>query len=201
MFSSRVPRILLRLIRFDSILRLEQRLIRTGRRAGIPALAGFLTMAATAVAQTIIPVDPKFPPPDRFSFQGSWSCGEASSAGMLRVGKATNRSGRRLRSLTSAWTEVREAEQDLAGNYFVAYDRDRQRFIMIDADDPAYAAYSTDGWHGLELTLTSEETLMPRHRLVFKIDNRRRFTLTYAVWDSAAWVASSSFTCRKISER
>jgi hypothetical protein len=71
-------------------------------------------IAGTAGAQTIIPVDGRFPPPDGFSFQGSWK-----------------------------WA------------------------------DPAYAAYSTDGWLDRELTLTSDETQrMQRHRLVYKIENR-----------------------------
>ena len=33
------------------------------------------------------------------------------------------------------------------GHCFVAYDRDKRQFVFIDADDPACAAYSTDGWH------------------------------------------------------
>jgi hypothetical protein len=48
------------------------------------------------------------------------------------------------------------------------------------------AAYSTDGWHARELALTSEETQpMPRHRLVYKIEGRYQFTVSYALWDSA----------------
>ena len=78
------------------------------------------------------------------------------------------------------WTEIRGTDQDLAGNYFVAY-------------DPAYAAYSTDGWRGHELTLTSEEMQpMPRHRLVYKIDGRYQCSVTFAAWESATWVTASS---------
>jgi hypothetical protein len=183
MLSSRVRKILLKLIRFDSI-------------------AGFVLMAGTGGAQTIIPVGGKFPPPDGFCFQGSWKCSDQAGGGTLKVGKPSNRTGWRPRSLGSTWTEIRETAQDLVGNYFVAYDRDKHQFIMIDADDPAYAAYSTDGWRDRELTLTSEETQpVQRHRFVYKIEGYHQFTVSYALWDSAAWVTSFSSTCQKVSER
>ena len=183
MLLSRARKILLRLLRSHSI-------------------AGFVLMAGTAGAQTIIPVDGRFPPPDGFSFQGTWKCEGPAGGGTLKVGKPSNRNGRHPHSLVSTWTEIRETDQDLIGNYFVAYDRDKQQFIMIDADDPAYAAYSTDGWCGRELTLTSEETQpMQRHRLVYTIDGRYQFTVIFAVWESATWVTSSSSTCHKVSER
>jgi len=159
-------------------------------------------MTGTAIAQTIIPVDGRFPPPGGFSFQGSWKCEDPAGGGTLKVSKPSNGSGWYPRSLASTWTEIWETDQDLAGDYFVAYDRDRQQFIMIDADHPAYAAYSTDGWRGRELTLTSEETQrMPRHRLVYKIEGRDQFGVIFDLWESASWVTSSSSTCRKVSER
>jgi len=183
MLSSRVRKILLKLIRSHSI-------------------AGFVLMAGTAGAQTIVPVDSKFPPPDGFSFQGSWKCTDQTGGGTLKVGKPSNRTGWRPRSLASTWTEIRETAQGLVGNYFVAYDRDKHQFIMIDADDPAYAAYSTDGWRDRELTLTSEEMqAVQRHRLVYKIDGRYQFSVIFAMWDSSTWITSSSATCRKVSER
>jgi hypothetical protein len=159
-------------------------------------------MTWTAVAQTIIPVDARFPPPDGFSFQGTWKCGDPAGAATLKVGQPSNRSGWRPRSLASTWTAIRETDQDMAGNYFVAYDRDKHQFIMIDADGPASATYSTDGWRGRELTLTSEDTrLMPRHRLAYKIEGRDQFSVIFAVWESASWVTSSSSTCHKVGER
>jgi hypothetical protein len=115
---SRAPKILLRLIRSHSI-------------------AGFVLMTGTALAETIIPVDARFPPPDGFSFEGSWKCGDSAGGGTLRVGKPSNRNSWHSRSPPSTWTEIKETDRDLAGNYFVAYDRDKQQFIMIDADDPA----------------------------------------------------------------
>jgi hypothetical protein len=158
-------------------------------------------MAGTVVAQTIIPVDARFPPPDGLSFQGTWKCGDQAGEGTLTVGKPSNRNGWHPSSPASTWTEIRETDQDLVGNYLVAYDRDKHQFIMIDADDPAYAAYSTDGWRDRELTLTSEETqTMPRHRLVYKIEGRFQFSVIFAVWESATWVKSSNSTCRKVSE-
>jgi hypothetical protein len=100
-------------------------------------------IAGTAGAQTIIPVDGRFPPPDGFSFQGSWK-----------------------------WA------------------------------DPAYAAYSTDGWLDRELTLTSDETQrMQRLRLVYKIENRDQFTVTFALRESAGWVTFSNSTCHRVNER
>jgi hypothetical protein len=183
MLLSRTPKIQLRLTRFRSI-------------------AVIVLIAGTALAQTIIPVDARFPPPDGFSFQGSWKCADPAGGGTLKISKPSNGKSWHSRSLASTWTEIREADQDLVGNYFVAYDRDKQQFIMIDADDPAYATYSTDGWRGRELTLTSEETQpMPRHRLVYRIGGRYQFTVIFAVWESAAWVTSSSSTCHKVSER
>jgi hypothetical protein len=159
-------------------------------------------MAGTAGAQTIVPVDARFSPPDGFSFQGSWTCSDQTGGGTLRVGRSSNRNGWHPRSLASSWTEIRETDEDTAGNYFVAYDQDKHQFIMIDADDPAYAAYSTDGWRGRELTLTSEETQrMQRHRFVYKIEDRYQFSVIFAVWESSAWVTSSSSTCHKVSER
>ena len=136
MLSSRVQKILFRLIRLESI-------------------AGIAVMAGTSFAQTIIPVDPSFPAPDGFSFQGSWKCGDSAGEGMLKVGKPVNRNGSHSRSLASTWTEIRETDQYLAGNYFVAYNREKRQFIMIDADDPTSVAYFTEGWSGKKLVLTS----------------------------------------------
>ena len=183
MLLSRTPKIQLRLARFHSI-------------------AVFVLMTGTAIAQTLIPVDATFPPPDGFSFQGSWQCAGPAGGGTLKVSKPSNAKNWHSRSLASTWTEIRETDQDLVGDYFVAYDRDKHQFIMIDAGDPAYAAYSTDGWRGGELTLTSEETeRMPRHRLVYKIESRNQFEVIFGLWESASWVTSSSSTCHKVSER
>jgi hypothetical protein len=165
-------------------------------------VTGFVSLYATAVAQTIIPVDARFPPPDGLTFQGSWKCEDSSGGGTLRVGNPpTGRRGWHRRSLASAWTEIIETAPLLAGHYFVAYDRDTRQFIMIDADDPAYAVYSTDGWRDHELTLAAEGTqLMPKHRLVYRVESRHQFTVTYAVWEHDTWVMQSSGTCRKVGE-
>jgi hypothetical protein len=175
-------------------------------------VAGFVTLlTAAAIAQTIIPVDARFPPPGGLHFAGSWKCEDASGGGTLRVGRSGNRTrwhsasfaaGWHSRPLASTWTEVTEKNEYLVGHYFVAYDRDKRQFIMIDADDPAYAAYATDGWRDRALTLTSEGTqLMPKHRLVYKIDDRNQFTVVYAVWNDESWVPQSSSTCHKVGER
>jgi len=65
-------------------------------------------MAGTAGAQTIIPVDGKFPPLEGLRFQGSWKYGDPAGGGMLKVGKASNRNGWHSRSLASTWTEIKE---------------------------------------------------------------------------------------------
>jgi hypothetical protein len=165
-------------------------------------VAGFVILSVIAAAQTIVPVAARFPPPDGFAFQGSWKCEDNSGGGTLRVGKPGHRMRWPAGALASTWTEVTETAQNLVGRYFVAYARDKQQFIMIDADDPAYAVYSTDGWRDHELTLTAEETqLMPKHRLVYKVDDPHQFTVIYAVWDRDGWVTESIGTCRKVGER
>lgn len=174
-------------------------------------VAGFvMLLSPSVIAQTIIPVDARYPPPDGFTFTGTWKCDDPSGAATLRVSKAGSRrwhsnwSAARWssRPLTSTWTEVTEKNEYLVGHYFVAYDRDKRQFIIIDAADPAYAAYSTDGWQTRELTLTSEETqLMPKHRLVYKIEDLNQFTVTYAVLENARWVLQSRSTCRRAGHR
>jgi hypothetical protein len=74
MLSSRARTILLRLIPFDPILCREgvwptlRSYMRCsyvrGKGLGFRHLRGFVIMASTTIAQTIIPVDPRFPPPD-----------------------------------------------------------------------------------------------------------------------------------------
>jgi hypothetical protein len=165
-------------------------------------VAGFVSLYATAVAQTIIPVDARFPPPDGLTFQGIWKCEDSSGGGTLRIGNLAGRRAWHRRSLASVWTEIIETAPPLAGHYFVAYDRDKRQFIMIDADDPAYVVYSTNGWRDRELTLTAEETqLMPKHRLVYRVESRHQFTVTYAVWEHDTWVTQSRGPCRKVGER
>jgi len=169
-----------------------------------------LAMLSSAIAQTIIPVDVRFPPREGFTFEGRWRCDDPSGAATLRVSNAGNRRRHSnsfaarwsSRPLASAWTEVTEKNQYLVGHYFVAYDRDKRQFIVIDADDPAYAAYATDGWRDRELTLTSEGThFMPKHHFVYRINDRNQFTVTYAAWDDPSWVPQSSSTCHKVGER
>ena len=45
--------------------------------------------------------------------------------GTLIVGKPSNRNGWLSRLVASTWIEIRETAQELVGNYFVAYDRDK----------------------------------------------------------------------------
>ena len=89
-------------------------------------------------------------------------------------------------------------------HYFVAYDKDKQQFVMIDADDPSYAAYATDGWHDRKLTLTSIDSrgqLLPRHRYVYEINDDLQFTVSWELWREEVWIQRSFCTCRKANHR
>lgn len=163
-----------------------------------------LTASTTAVAQTIVPVGAKFPAPQGLIFQGYWKCSGNSEGGTLQVGRRTHHTWRQSRVLGSSWTEITETGQSLVGLYFVGYDRDKQEFVMIDADDPAYAVYTTDGWHDRELTLSSSNSLgqmFPRHRFVYQVVDPHQFTVTFQMEggeEGAAWTTQSSCTCRKV---
>jgi hypothetical protein len=105
----------------------------------------------TARAQIIIPAAKGLGEPNDFSFYGRWTCSDKGRSAFLFVGQGDRRS---LRSL-KLWADLQEREDGFRGNYFVGYDRDRRHFLLIDTDDPAVIAYSTDGWHGETITLTS----------------------------------------------
>jgi hypothetical protein len=180
------------------------RTLRRSRRSSLIFLAGILILSTGASAQTMIPVATKLPAPEGLSFQGRWKCEDASTKATLQVGGRGPRhpGWRNVRLAPAAWTQLTETDQNRAAHFLVAYERDKHQFILMDADDPAYGVYSTDGWRDRELTLTSKESTdqqRPKHRFVYKVLDAHQFTVTYAVWQDAAWASQSNCTCRKVS--
>jgi hypothetical protein len=166
-------------------------------------VAVLIIISGMAVGQLVIPVDRNAPPPKGLDFRGSWVCKGGSDTAMLRVG-SQHRHGWHdswrdpLPSIR--WTRIVEKDSDFTGRYFVGYDRDKHRFVMIDADDPAYAPYVTDGWQDGKLTLTLLETdnqLPTKSRWVFDVSGERQFTVTVQDQENDVWVAERSSTCRK----
>ena len=102
--------------------------------------------------------------------------------------------------LGETWTEIIEKDGQTLGHYFVAYDRDKRQFVMIDANDPAYAAYSTEGWHDRRLTLTPvvDQTLSsPWYRLVYAVQSAVQFTITWELQRESGWIVKSVSTCNR----
>jgi hypothetical protein len=89
----------------------------------------------------MIPVTAKFADPEGLSFQGRWKCEDASTKATLQVGGGRgprHHRWRNARLAPAAWTQLTETDQNRAAHYLVAYERDKQQFILMDADDPAH---------------------------------------------------------------
>ena len=167
--------------------------------AVVVSMAGWLALTTPARGQTIVPVDRQFPPPMGLNFRGEWSCGDGSSKALLKVG-STNHAARRYAHLSGqGWTDIRESQDGLIGHYLVGYDRDRGEFVIIDVDDPAFAAYETDGWHERKLTLepVHRPGLFSNDRLVYEVNHTDEFTLAWEWLEGSVWTAKSYYTCRK----
>ena len=149
----------------------------------------------------IIPVDRKLHPPQRFNFSGQWTCGAGTSIAHLEVENQPRSTGGATLRLSGPWTEIRESQDGLNGNYFVGYDRDKSQFLMIDADDPASIAYFTEGWSGEKLVLTStngkDQFKLP-HRIQYVVNDSHRFTVTWEMLEGSDWKAEPSFMCIKV---
>lgn len=179
---------------------------RTARkiRIGFAILVGFAGLIAVfprAGAQMIIPVDRRLHPPQGLDFNGQWTCGAGASIAHLEVGNQHRSTGGTALRLPGLWTEIRESQDDFNGTYLVGYDRDKSRFLMIDADDPTSITYFTEGWSGKKLMLTStndKDQLALPHRIQYVVNDSRRFTVTWEMLEGTDWKAEPSFMCIKI---
>jgi hypothetical protein len=152
----------------------------------------------------IVPVDRTLRPPDGFDFSGQWNCADGVSIAYLEVENRNRSTGGASLRLPEPWTEIRESQNGFNGNYFVGYDRDKSQFLMIDADDPASVAYFTEGWNGKRLLLTSANDKgqsAPPHRIQYDINDLRRFTVTWEVFEGTAWKAEPGVRCIKVDRR
>ena len=169
--------------------------------AVVMSTAGSLVLNMPARGQTIVPVDRQFPPPMGLNFRGQWSCSDASSRGLLKVGTPNHAARRYAHLLGQSWTEIEESEEGLIGHYLVGYDRDHSQFVIIDAEDPAYAAYQTDGWQDRKLTLASVSrsgSSFPTDRFVYEVNRSDEFTVAWEWLEGTAWTAKSHYTCRRL---
>lgn len=167
-------------------------------------IAGLIAVFPRARAQMIVPVDRRLHPPQGFDFSGQWICGEGASIAYLEVGNQNRAARGATGRLPGPWTEIRESQDGFNGNYFVGYDRDKSRFIMIDADDPTSIAYFTEGWKGQKLMLAStndEDQLAPPHRIQYEVNDSHRFTMTWEMLEGTDWKAEPSFMCIKVDHR
>lgn len=163
-------------------------------------VAGLLALALSAPAQTVVPIDRSFRPPMQLNFNGEWKCSDGGATGLLTVGRTHRKKNLPANPLGGAWTEIVEIQDGLKGEYFVGYDRDHQQFLIIDAEDPAYAAYQTDGWKERELTLThvSRAGEVPTDRFVYAVSRADEFTVSWEWLEGPLWQAKNRFTCQKI---
>jgi hypothetical protein len=167
----------------------------------VMSMAGWLTLTTPARGQTIVPVDQQFAAPMGLSFRGEWSCSDGSSTGLLKVGNPSHISRRNQRPLGRGWTEIEESQEGLIGHYLVGYDRDHSQFVIIDVDDPAYAAYQTDGWRERGLTLAAANhpgLSFPTDRFVYEVNRSDEFTVASESLEGTVWITRSRYTCRKI---
>jgi hypothetical protein len=183
---------------------LSQKAIRTAFAIAV-GFASLMAVFPRARAQMIVPVDRTLHPPDGFDFSGQWNCGDGVSIAHVDV-ENRNRSSRgaAFRPEGGAWTEIRESQDGFNGDYYVGYDRDKSQFLMIDADEAASVAYSTEGWNGNKLLLTSTNDkgqLGLPHRIQYDVDDSRQFTVIWEILEGAAWKADPGFKCTKVDRR
>lgn len=166
-------------------------------------MAGVLALALSASAQTVVPVDRSFRPPMQLNFSGDWKCSDGGATGLLKVAGTHRKKKLLAYALGSAWTEIVESQDGLNGEYFVGYDRDHQQFLIIDAEDPAYAAYQTDGWKDRKLTLTqlSRTGEAPTDRFVYEVSSADEFVVTWEWLQATRWEVKNHYTCRKIASQ
>jgi hypothetical protein len=161
---------------------------------------GILSIATSVTAQTLIPVSAKFRPPQHLSFSGRWTCLDGGAKAELRVGHSGLWPWRNTRSAGNRWEPVVETQDGYTVRLLVGYDRDRNEFLTVDADDPAYVAYRPDIWRGTTMTATSipiPDSTMPTHRFIYTVKNSRQFTVTWERLEESGWETHDSYTCTK----
>jgi len=95
---------------------------------------------------------------------------------------------------------VTERQQGMTAHLVVGYDRDAKQFLLFDADNPGYEAFSTTGWVGKEMILTSidrPDRNFPQRRFVYRIKDARVFTVSWELHQEGDWEAQDVFTCTK----
>jgi hypothetical protein len=122
------------------------------------------------------------------------------SAVQLVVNTHALRKDPQYTSASGEWAMLTEHQQGITAHLIVGYDRDAKQFLLFDADDPGYEAFSTTGWVGQEMILTSIDRpgrSFPQHRFVYRIKNARLFTVSWELHQEGDWKAQDAFTCTK----
>ena len=171
----------------------------------LKAITIIVMLSAASFAQLIIPVDKKMPTPNGFDFQGTWKCGDGSDSAYLQVGlnrrQYWHRKHREYRQ-TLHWTQLKEKDSDFTGHFFVAYDRDKQQFVMIDADDPAYSAFTVERWTETTVILSSVTALKSfgwDFRWIYEFEGPDKFRVSLEEKDGSTWQPRTACECRRIS--
>jgi hypothetical protein len=158
--------------------------------ASLPAASG----------QVIVPVSREFRAPNNFTFQGSWVCSDGPQRAYIEVGPEK---GSSQAALSHSWIALREEEEWFKGDYLVGYDSDKHQFLLIDAKDPAAIHYSTHGWDGDQLTLTSgvsEGSATFPHRILYRLEGPSRFTVTWQLYENGSFQSYAPSDCTRVAD-
>ena len=172
--------------------------------ASIRAIAMMAMLSTLSFAQLPVPVDVRMPAPGAFDFHGTWRCQGRLDSATLEVGTHHPDLWKRSKKHTDRddlhWTALTEKESGFTGHYRVAYDRDTKQFVMIDADDPAYAAYTIDEWEHETLVLTSYTAAQSsgwHFRWVYELHGVDQFKVSFETEDAMAWTTQSTCVCQR----
>ena len=149
-------------------------------------------------AQLPVPVYSHMPAPFNIDFHGQWMCTDGTSIARIAVRQRHRRNSGL--DLSSHWTELFESQEGIRMRYFAGYDRDTNKLLLVDTDDPAVIAFSTNGWRGTHLELESidrDTQLFPPYHILYDLKSSRRFMVTWEVLDNGKWKKDPSFTCNK----
>jgi hypothetical protein len=151
-------------------------------------------------SQTVVPVSSMLPPPMGLRFIGNWRCIAGQQVARLVVSTRALRKNPRHISASSEWAMLTEHQQGITAHFVVGFDRDAKQFVFFDADDRGYETFSTIGWVGQEMILTSidrPDRSFPQHRFVYRIQDDRLFTVSWELRQEGDWKAQDTFTCTK----